>query len=130
MDSLLLILELQPGATKDEVKKSFRRLAHLYHPDKPGGNADKFKRINGAYQDLCKMNLEVYGSKHSDPVDWGGPNKFWENTNGFSMQWNRHTKMSEDLADLFAEMMKRQAELNKMHQRDIDELHRRMMWGQ
>lgn len=125
MDSLLLILELQPGATKDEVKKSFRRLAHLYHPDKPGGNADKFKRINGAYQDLCKMNLEVYGSSNKDHDIFSGTQY-----SGFTSQWNRHTKVSEDLANLFAEMMKRQAELNRMHQEDINELHRKMkgMW--
>lgn len=127
MDSLLLILELQPGATKDEVKKSFRRLAHLYHPDKPGGNEQKFKQINGAYQDLCRMNLEVYGSKDLYRDIFSGT-QYW----GFTSQWNRHTKMSDDLADLYAQMIKRQVELNKMHQKDIDELHRRMkgMWGQ
>jgi molecular chaperone DnaJ len=40
------------GASADEVKRAFRTLAHKYHPDKPGGDAEKFKEINAAYQVL------------------------------------------------------------------------------
>jgi molecular chaperone DnaJ len=45
------ILGLNKGATEEEVKKAFRRLAHKYHPDK-GGDEKKFKEINEAYQIL------------------------------------------------------------------------------
>ena len=31
-------------------KKAYRKLAHQYHPDKAGGNEQKFKEINEAYQ--------------------------------------------------------------------------------
>lgn len=39
------------NATKEEIKKSYRVLAHKHHPDK-GGDAERFKEINEAYQVL------------------------------------------------------------------------------
>lgn len=45
------ILGVSRNATPDEVKAAFRRLAHEHHPDK-GGNAEKFKEANEAYQVL------------------------------------------------------------------------------
>ncbi len=45
------ILGVGKGASEEEVKKAFRRLAHKYHPDK-GGDEKKFKEINEAYQVL------------------------------------------------------------------------------
>lgn len=47
----LAILKLDKGASLDDVKSSFRRLAFKYHPDlndSPDA-ADKFRRINEAY---------------------------------------------------------------------------------
>ena len=49
------ILELPNFASLDVVRKSFRKLALQYHPDKHGGNPiyeNKFKEINTAYQTL------------------------------------------------------------------------------
>uniref|UniRef100_A0A0D9WSP2 J domain-containing protein n=1 Tax=Leersia perrieri TaxID=77586 RepID=A0A0D9WSP2_9ORYZ len=45
-------LRLPPGATKGEVKKAFRRLALMYHPDvsKESDGGVHFQRINVAYQ--------------------------------------------------------------------------------
>lgn len=42
------ILELQFPSTRDEVKRAYRRLAHIYHPDK-GGDENKFKELSEAY---------------------------------------------------------------------------------
>ncbi|MBI4021874.1 MAG: molecular chaperone DnaJ [Candidatus Andersenbacteria bacterium] len=39
-------------ATPEEIKQAYRKLAHRYHPDKAGGNEDKFKQINAAYEVL------------------------------------------------------------------------------
>lgn len=45
------ILGVPPNASKAYIKEVFRKLAHIYHPDK-GGNERKFKEINEAYQTL------------------------------------------------------------------------------
>lgn len=49
------VLGLDKNATKDDIKKSYRKLALVYHPDKNNGNKDsedKFKSVNDAYQVL------------------------------------------------------------------------------
>jgi len=43
------LLGIEKTATKDEIKKAFRKLAQKYHPDKKGGDEAKFKEINEAY---------------------------------------------------------------------------------
>ena len=46
------ILGVSKNATAEDIKKAYRRLAHLYHPDKQGGDEAKFKEVNEAYQIL------------------------------------------------------------------------------
>lgn len=46
------VLGISKGASADEIKKAFRRLAVQYHPDKQGGDESKFKEINEAYEVL------------------------------------------------------------------------------
>lgn len=45
------ILGVGKDASADEIKKAFRRLAIEHHPDR-GGNEEKFKEINEAYEVL------------------------------------------------------------------------------
>jgi molecular chaperone DnaJ len=52
MDDYYKILGVDKGASIEEIKKAYRRLAHEYHPDKGHGDEEKFKRINEAYQVL------------------------------------------------------------------------------
>jgi len=51
-DDYYKILGVDRNVSKEEIKKAFHRLAHRYHPDKPGGDQEKFKKINEAYQVL------------------------------------------------------------------------------
>lgn len=65
MKDYYAILGLQRGASKDEVKKAFRKLAAQYHPDKATGNEDKYKEITEAYavlgDDKKKAEYDTYG---------------------------------------------------------------------
>src|SRR5216684_3716776 len=77
------ILNISRGASADEIKKAFRKLARKYHPDVNPGDKKaeaKFKEINEAYEVL------------SDPdkrrkYDTLGPN--WQEQ--FGPQFNRRT---------------------------------------
>ena len=61
-DSSYKILEIQPSATDEEVRKAYRRMAMKYHPDKVSHlgeefrkTADeKFKNVNEAYKKIKK----------------------------------------------------------------------------
>lgn len=50
------VLGVDKKASKDEIKKAFRTLAHKYHPDKKTGDDAKFKEINEAYSVLSDDN--------------------------------------------------------------------------
>lgn len=58
-------LGLQKGASKDEIKKAFRKLAAQYHPDKKTGDEAKFKEISEAYAVLGdekkRAEYDAYG---------------------------------------------------------------------
>lgn len=46
------VLGVSKGASADEIKKAFRRKAVELHPDKQGGDEEKFKELNEAYEVL------------------------------------------------------------------------------
>lgn len=50
------ILGVQKGASEDEIKKAFRKLAQKHHPDKNGGDDSKFKEVSEAYSVLSDKN--------------------------------------------------------------------------
>ena len=80
------ILGVAENASGEDIKKAYRQLAHQYHPDKQGGDEQKFKEINGAYQTLSDNSkrqqydmLRKYGAtgfgRGSSPrgdAGWGG----------------------------------------------------------
>ncbi len=47
------VLGLAPTASAEEIKTAYRQLAKLHHPDRDGGDAAQFSRIQDAYEVLC-----------------------------------------------------------------------------
>ncbi|MBR5381320.1 MAG: molecular chaperone DnaJ [Oscillospiraceae bacterium] len=68
------VLGLNKGASDDEIKKAYRRMAKQYHPDLNPGDKDaeaKFKEVNEAYDVLSdadkKSRYDQYGHAGVDP---------------------------------------------------------------
>lgn len=67
MQEYYRILGLKPGASKAEIKKAFRKLAHIHHPDKKTGDTDRFKKIINAYETL--FNGSFVDKENEDQAD-------------------------------------------------------------
>jgi len=69
------ILGLKKGASAEDIKKAFRRLARKHHPD-AGGSEDKFKEINEAYEVLSdpekRAQYDQYGQYFGGNMPPGG----------------------------------------------------------
>ena len=50
MEDFYATLGVSESASKDDIKKAYRKLAFKYHPDKNGGNKAKFQEIGKAYE--------------------------------------------------------------------------------
>ena len=73
------VLGLSKGASEDEIKKAYRKLAKKYHPDLNPGNKEaeaKFKKVNEAYEVLSdsdkKARYDQFGHAGVDPSYGGG----------------------------------------------------------
>ncbi len=71
------ILGVSKGATADEMKAAYRKLALQFHPDRNPGNKgaeDKFKEINEAYEVLSNQQKRAaYDQYGHAGVQQGGP---------------------------------------------------------
>src|SRR3989337_4023515 len=85
------------GASKDEIKKAYRRLAKKHHPDlnkdNPKAAEEKFKQISEAYEVLVddekRRIYDAYGPEGLRQQVWAGQ----------GLEWDRFTHAS-DLEDL------------------------------
>ena len=73
------VLGLQKGATEDEIKKAYRKLAKKYHPDLNPNDKEaeaKFKEVGEAYEVLSdsqkRARYDQFGHAGVDPSYGGG----------------------------------------------------------
>ncbi len=76
------VLGVSRGATQEEIKKAFHKLAHKHHPDK-GGDEKKFKEINEAYQVLSDQQKRSQYDQFGRVFDQGTPG----GNQGFDFNW-------------------------------------------
>ena len=94
------VLGLSKGASEDEIKRAYRKLAKQYHPDinkAPDAEA-KFKEINEAYEVLSdsqkRSNYDQFGFAGVDGNGFGGSG--FGGFGGMNM---------DDLGDIFSSFM-------------------------
>jgi curved DNA-binding protein CbpA len=82
-------LGLPVGASEDDIKKAYHKLAMEWHPDrnKSPEAEDKIKKINEAYDVLTKTS--------PNPFD----GIFGFNVNSFNFKWSRSSSITLDLND-------------------------------
>ena len=98
-------LGVEKNASKEDIKKAFHTLARKYHPDnKAGGDENKFKEINEAYQvlsnDKRRAEYDTYGQAFAGSGFGGGPFHGFD-FNGFGRQGFDGVEF--DLGDIFGD---------------------------
>ncbi len=112
-------LGVDKSASKDEIKKAFRKLAHENHPDKNKGNPDaekKFKEASEAYSVLSDDNkrkqYDTFGSAGPGSGGFGGGYGGFNGGQGFGgFDFSQFTQggsfnqggVEFDLGDIFSE---------------------------
>jgi DnaJ-class molecular chaperone len=64
-----IALQLSPDATAADIKRAFRTLSLQYHPDRPGGNAEAFIKINDAYAILSDTELRAQHDNRTSGIN-------------------------------------------------------------
>lgn len=85
MEDYYQVLGVNRDASAPEIKRAYRRLAHQHHPDKTGGDEEKFKRINEAYEVLSdagkRSQYDQFGRTFDDAAGGGGFGPFGTRVN-------------------------------------------------
>lgn len=100
------ILGVDRTASEEDIKKAYRKLAHQYHPDRPGGNEQKFKEINEAYQILSnkekRAQYDRFGRMFDGAGPFGGGFDFRNFSDGFEFGFDlRHFEDLGGISDIF-----------------------------
>ncbi len=99
------ILGVDKGASKDEIKKAFHKLAHKYHPDKQQGDEAKFKEVNEAYQVLSDDQKRAQYDNFGASFQQGGQGGFggFDFSNFDFSNFQGAQGVDFDLGDIFGE---------------------------
>ena len=102
------ILGVDKNASKADIKKAFRTLAHKYHPDKKSGDEARFKEIGEAYSVLSdekkRAEYDAYGRTFAGAGAGGGQPFGFDFSNfsqGFGGGGQQHVEF--DLGDIFGD---------------------------
>ncbi len=116
-------LGITKGASKDEIKKAFHKLAHKLHPDKATGDVEKFKEVSEAYSilsdDKKRAEYDSYGRVFSDAS--GGQGGFQGNSNFDFSQFQDafQNGFGFDFGDVFSDFFAGQTGTRMRRGRDI-----------
>ncbi|MBP9816962.1 MAG: molecular chaperone DnaJ [Candidatus Pacebacteria bacterium] len=99
------ILGVEKKATKEDIKKAFRKLAQTHHPDK-GGDEAKFKEITEAYSTLSDERKRREYDSYGQTFAGAGPQGF----NGQGFDFSQFGGFGQggvefDISDLFGDIM-------------------------
>lgn len=61
------ILGISQESSEEEIKRAYRKLAQIYHPDAQLKSADKFLEISTAYQTLVDKKMRLHYDKKLNP---------------------------------------------------------------
>ena len=96
------LLGIDKKASKEDIKKAFRTLAHKYHPDKKGGDEAKFKEVSEAYSvlsdDKKRAEYDAYGKTFAGAGPSAGGAAGFE---GFDFSQFQGADFDIDLNDIF-----------------------------
>lgn len=102
IDDYYEVLGLTPDCSQDDIKKAFRSAAMKHHPDR-GGDQDRFKEINNAYETLNDPAKRAEYDRikqggHSFHFDGGFPfDEFFVNINPFDALFRQRMRRNKDL---------------------------------
>lgn len=97
------ILGVPRDASQEEIKRAFYKLAHKYHPDK-GGDPEKFKEINEAYQVLSDPEKRAQYDKFGRVFEGVGAQGTYPGFDWSSFDFE--TPFGFDFSDIFSEFFK------------------------
>jgi len=89
-DKFYNILGVDKKASTSEIKKAYRRLAVVHHPDKKGGDENKFKEITKAFETLSdeskRKHYDQFGEGEGGPGGGNPADMFGQMFGGMGMQ--------------------------------------------
>ena len=117
------VLGITKGASKDDIKKAFHKLAHKLHPDKATGDAEKFKEVSEAYSilsdDKKRAEYDSYGRVFSDGSGGQGGPRGGGNFDFSQFQDAFQNGFSFDFGDVFSDFFAGQGGGHARRGRDI-----------